>query len=147
MNVLFVCTGNTCRSPMAEYILKDQLKKRGIKTISVFSAGLFVPAEEPANPKAVKALAELDIDLSGHRARQLTEEILKQQTLLFTMTHQQAEALQSVCAPYNITVSPLSEQDISDPFGADEETYRACRDEIISSINQQLKDGLLHDYL
>jgi protein-tyrosine-phosphatase len=77
MNILFVCTGNTCRSPMAEGLFKDMLKKNNIDNIRVSSAGISVFPGEQANEKAIKALKEKGIDIRSHRARQAIEEIDK----------------------------------------------------------------------
>ncbi|HHZ01170.1 MAG TPA: low molecular weight protein arginine phosphatase, partial [Tissierellia bacterium] len=69
MNILFVCTGNTCRSPMAEGLFKDMLRKNNIENIKVSSAGLSVFPGEHVNEKAIRALKEKGIDISSHRAR------------------------------------------------------------------------------
>ncbi|MFL5359908.1 MAG: low molecular weight phosphotyrosine protein phosphatase, partial [Myxococcales bacterium] len=74
--VLMVCTGNICRSPMAQVLLADALKKRGID-VAVESAGLGALVGHPADPIAVKLMQARGLDLSGHRGRQLTREIIR----------------------------------------------------------------------
>ena len=76
--ILFVCAGNTCRSPMAEYLLKSELKKNGITGYSVSSAGLSAFPNLSASQNAVSALAEIDItEIKNHMSRYLTPDLLK----------------------------------------------------------------------
>ena len=86
MNILFVCTGNTCRSSMAEGILKFLLKENNIENINVSSAGLSAFEGQRANEKAIDVLINKGIDIKTHRSRQLTEEIIKTSDLILTMT-------------------------------------------------------------
>src|SRR5690554_6769311 len=87
MNILFVCTGNTCRSSMAEGILKKYLKENSIENIYVSSAGISAFQGQKANEKAENVLRKKGIDISSHKSRQLTEEILKDSDLILTMTN------------------------------------------------------------
>lgn len=83
--ILFVCTGNTCRSSMAAAIAAKLAKERGLD-VTVSSAGLAAVEGEPATPAAVQALAEMGLDLSSHRARQLTAAMVREADLILTMT-------------------------------------------------------------
>ncbi|NLK65354.1 MAG: low molecular weight protein arginine phosphatase [Tissierellia bacterium] len=155
MNILFVCTGNTCRSPMAEGIFKDMLKKNNIDYIKVSSAGLSVFPGEHANEKAIKALKEKGIDITAHRARQLLEAINKTDLILaMTLSHKKIiedyfkfNADQS--PPHLFTLKEfaakisgeeLTASDINDPYGRDYSFYKKSRDEIEKELIKILKN-------
>src|SRR5437899_4802361 len=83
--ILFVCTGNVCRSPMAEGIFRQAIQDRG--DYRVMSAGLGAMEGQPPSAYAVQALKELGIDISGLRSRMLTAEMVQQADFIFGMTH------------------------------------------------------------
>lgn len=92
--ILFVCTGNTCRSPMAEHIARRLLQQMNLnKEIQVASAGLSALPGAPASVEAQDVLAKNGIDLSGHQAAQLSGELVEQADLIFTMTARQKRQL------------------------------------------------------
>ena len=143
MNILFVCTGNTCRSPMAEGTFKDMLKKNNIANINVSSAGISVFPGEHANENAIAALKEKGIDIEEHRAKQLTDEI-KKADLILTMTlghkkviadyfkHKTGEpplglfTLKEFAAI--VSAENLITADINDPYGLNYKMYIKSRD-------------------
>jgi protein-tyrosine-phosphatase len=90
MDVLFVCTGNTCRSPMAEAIMRRLIEERGL-ALNVDSAGL--RAESNIAPQAVRALRRRDIQLDERAAVQLTEEMVDRASLVLCMTEEQRQIL------------------------------------------------------
>ncbi len=95
--ILFVCTGNTCRSPMAHVLLEKELKKKGAgKKFAIISAGISAPGGEPATEEAVKALSEIQLDLKKHRARILTPKLVEEADLILTMTMTHKERVLSM---------------------------------------------------
>ena len=86
MNLLFVCSGNTCRSAMAEALARKIAERRGIKDLNVSSAGTNAWDNVPATDEALLVGMERDIDLTGHRARKLTPAIVSEADLIFVMT-------------------------------------------------------------
>ncbi|MEM9883773.1 MAG: Sua5/YciO/YrdC/YwlC family protein, partial [Planctomycetota bacterium] len=88
---LLVCTGNTCRSPMAEVIARDAL--RGKPEVHIGSAGVYAGEGQPASPEAVEAVRPLGLDLSAHRSRPLTADLIASADFVFTMTESHRRAV------------------------------------------------------
>ncbi len=122
MKIVFVCTGNTCRSPMAEAIAKRLIKDKGIEGVQVSSYGLNVnPFENETDKKAVDALKSLGIPARKKKSKQLSARVLNSADYIITMT-----AAQKATLPYKTayTVDELSGAgDIPDPYGGSPEVY------------------------
>ena len=120
--ILFVCTGNTCRSPMAEIILKDKFKKHQIKDVQVRSAGLMVNPGDKINVNSRKALKLLGLKASGFKPKQLTEQMLKSFDLVLCMTAEHKRYLSGYKNVFTLgeTVGML---DVPDPYGKNEQAY------------------------
>lgn len=116
--ILFVCTGNTCRSPMAAALAR----KAGI---DAQSAGLYALPGAPATSAAIRAAAACGADLSAHRAQAVNAELLSQAQAVYVMTAAHAQAL---CAafPFVSGKTHVLEPAIPDPYGGDDDTYEHC---------------------
>lgn len=142
MNILFVCTGNTCRSPMAAAIMNKLAVENGLD-VRIESAGLFAAEGEPASPEAIEALKKYDIDLSDHRSQQITPELIEKSDLIITMTEAHKFVLQDVAKEKTVTVCELAglDDEIDDPFGGDLEDYIETADKLYIALTQ-LSDKL-----
>ncbi len=130
--VLFVCTGNTCRSPMAEGIFNKLCADKGINAKAV-SAGIFADGSE-ASYNSASVMKELSINIMGRKSRQISQDDINDADIILTMTSSHKDILKNFFG-VNENIFTLSEfaeeaEEVSDPFGGDEETYRKCRDEI-----------------
>jgi glycine hydroxymethyltransferase len=144
--ILFVCTGNVCRSPMAEGLLRDAV--RGRRDFRVLSAGVGAIDGQPPSAHAVSVLKELGIDISRQRSRMLTAELVDQADYIFGMTHGHVDAI-NLLYPQAVEKTfllrefdetlDIFEKDISDPIGGSYEVYCECRDQIEQGIASMLK--------
>lgn len=135
MNILFVCTGNTCRSPMAEGILKDMARKASIN-LTVKSAGVFAYNGDSASSGAVEAMEEIGIDISHHKATSIHTKLMEEADLILTMGGYHKQTLVSRFPHTESKIFSLKEyiyginEDIQDPFGQGKIVYNRTRDEI-----------------
>jgi protein-tyrosine-phosphatase len=133
MNILFVCSGNTCRSPMAEALARKIAARRGIEDMNVSSAGTNAWDNVPATDEALLVGMERDIDLTPHRARKLTSAIVSEADLIFVMTPGHLEQVKQLGGRGKVHVideysSGTVNQGITDPYGGDLEAYRHTAD-------------------
>src|SRR6476619_4596166 len=96
MNILFVCSGNTCRSALAEALAKRIADSRGIRDVNVSSAGTNAWDNVPATDEALLVGMEREVDLTGHRSRKLTPAIVSEADLIFVMTPSHLEQVRQM---------------------------------------------------
>ncbi|MGH7586388.1 MAG: low molecular weight protein arginine phosphatase [Gemmatimonadales bacterium] len=150
MKLLLVCTGNTCRSPLAEAILRRELEARGVAGVTVSSAGTGAWDGVPASEGSYLVGLEHGLDLSNHRARLLTRELVEEADLILTMGRShvaRAEALggagrTQLLGEFAGRDGPSAE--VRDPFGGELEQYReAYRDlaSLLAAVAERLAEG------
>ena len=143
--ILFVCTGNICRSPMAEGLFRNAV--RGRKAFEALSAGVGAIDGMPPSENAVRAMRELGIDITHQRSHSLSPELIAKADYIFGMTHSHVDAI-SLLYPHAAEKTfllrefddtlDIYEKDISDPIGGSLDVYANCRDQIEQGIASML---------
>jgi tRNA threonylcarbamoyl adenosine modification protein (Sua5/YciO/YrdC/YwlC family) len=148
---LFVCTGNTCRSPMARGIFSkylaeklncdiDQLDKIGYM---MFSAGTLDMAGAPASSKAVKSCAAKGIDISAHKSEQLTRKLVEQCDFIFAMEQMHRDRVIALDRHAAEKCMLLAESDIADPIGQPQQVYDDCAELIEKAVKKRISELVL----
>ena len=129
MNILFICLGNTCRSPMAEGLARHRGEETGV-TINALSAGLFAHMDGPAMPEAIAAVAD-KVDISNHKTRQVEFAFVEAADYVVAMTADVKSILLRQFPFFQNKILTLAEWagedgDVIDPFGGNQEEYNTC---------------------
>ena len=147
MDILMVCTGNICRSPMAEGLLRQMLSKKRAANVHIHSAGTHGLDDQPAAAFAIQAAAEMGIDISGHRARSLDRDMVSKADLILVMEPFHREIV-ARAVPRGKSDKlrlladferPRQSDIIDDPYTRPLKVYRACLNRI-----QRCLEGVVH---
>lgn len=142
--IMFVCTGNLCRSPMAVGLLRDRLAQEGLAgRYKVISTGVWAVEGQPASENGVTVMSERGINISDHTARTITASDVAEAELILVMSREHAQIINNTWPQYKWKVHRLSEmvgkrQDVQDPYGGTVEEYRVCADTLSRYIDQGL---------
>ena len=154
MNIMFVCTGNTCRSAMAEALFKDLIKNEGIKDIKVFSCGIYAENGDGATYNAIRAMKNYGIDLKSHRAINIKSSKIEDMDIILCATISHKIMVIKMYPNLKDKIFTIKEYaglsenqdyDINDPWGYDENIYIKCAEEIkvcLCNIIEKLKNKL-----
>ena len=141
--ILFVCTANICRSPVAEALFADWVRRQGLPgEWRVLSAGTWAQAGALASAYSREILAEQGLDLSGHRARRVEADLMAQADLVLCMTRSHAEALRAEFPPSAERIVLISSiggfsYDVADPYGGSRRGY----EEMVKELRDLVERG------
>lgn len=142
-HILVVCTGNICRSPMAEGLLRHALaaQPEPLKSLKVVSAGVAARTGEPVSENSVATLKKAGIDISHLRAQALTQDLLDRALVVFGMTESHRTIIQMQANPvpahlylFREFMPPPADKEIGDPYGGPLKHYETARDEPVEAV-------------
>ncbi len=144
-NLLFVCSGNTCRSPMAAAVARAAIAQRGWRHVAVQSAGLSALAGSPAADNAIRVAGERGLDLSAHQAQPLTPELVDWADLVLGMSPSHLigiadmDGADKAALMTDFVEGPGLGRPIEDPIGGDTETYRRTLFQVTAAVEGILR--------
>jgi len=131
-NILVVCVGNICRSPIAEALLKEQYPQK-----KVDSAGLSAVVGNPVDPNSQAVMDPYDIDMSNHIAKQINEKLVMNADLIFTMSDGQTKWIEERwphCRGKTFKIGHWINKEIADPYRHDISLFEVARQDIVNSL-------------
>jgi protein-tyrosine phosphatase len=146
MNLLFVCTGNTCRSPLAAALAAREATRLGM-TAAITSAGIQAADDAPASEGSIQVAAEIGLDLRSHQAQLLTRPMVLEADTVFVMDERQRAFIHVLAPEAESRVHVLRDYatrgadrlGVADPFGGDITAYRRTRDELEGLVRRSLE--------
>jgi len=149
MKIMFICTGNICRSAMAEKMLKKMLKDIGKENIEVYSSGVYADTGDISTQDAVEVMKEYEIDLTSHRATNIRESQIEKMDLILCATLSHKAAVKQLYPELSKKVYTMKEYagvmkegnnyDIADPWGYSKKVYQECAQEIKKCLEEIVK--------
>lgn len=148
MKIMYICTGNICRSAMAEGMLKKELQDKNIENVKVYSCGIYAITGDYATYNAIEAANKYNVDISNHRATNIKDSNIKEMDLILCATESHKQSVVFLYPELKDRVYTMKEyakldndgkdMDIKDPWGYDIEVYKNCIKEIEDTIQKML---------
>lgn len=149
MKIMFICTGNICRSAMAEGMMKKLIKENNIDA-EVYSCGIYAETGDYATYNAIEAVKEYGVDISSHRATSISDSKIEEMDLILCATQSHKQSVLSLNSELQGKVFTMKEyaklnkngqdMDIKDPWGYNEFVYRKCASEIEECLEEIVKN-------
>jgi protein-tyrosine-phosphatase len=144
MKTLFVCTGNTCRSPMAAALFTRLLTEAGKEGIEACSAGVSAFPGMPASSEAIRVMEEYGLDIRDHRTRLLTPDLIEDADLILCMEKGHLRAVRALGGGKKAHLLPAyaagEDAEIEDPFGRGIKAYRSCAAQLHTYLSQAVRN-------
>lgn len=147
MKIMFICTGNICRSAMAHKLLEKKLIDNGIKNVEVYSCGIFAEDGDYATYNAEEVMEEYGVDMKPHRATNIRHSNIKEMDIILCATMSHKNTVLQIYPNLKEKVYTIKEYvgygkedlDINDPWGYDAEVYRKCASQINDCLEKLLQ--------